>query len=122
METSVIVERLRGWGCDVDGAVSRCAEDEEFFISLLNRYADTAEFLQLRGLIAERRTQEAFTLAHKLKGKLLNLGLTPLCESIIPITESLRGGCCEGLEPLFDRLLSDKAVLDGMMASSGINI
>ena len=118
MQTQEVVAQLTAWGCDTRGAIARCAEDSEFFLSLLLRYKDTMNFGELRQLIEENNAEAAFSLAHSLKGKLLNLGLTPLCGNIHTITEALRGGSCEGLLPLVDEMTERKATLDQLLSQA----
>ena len=124
MQTQEVIAHLAAWGCNTRGAIARCAEDSEFFLSLLLRYKDTLDFGELRRLIEQYDAEAAFTLAHCLKGKLLNLGLTPLCGNIHTVTEALRGGSCEGLLPLVDEMIEEKATLEeilGQAETSGDN-
>lgn len=115
MQTQEVIAHLSAWGCDTAGAIARCAEDSEFFLSLLLRYKDTLNFGELRRLIEQNNAEAAFALAHSLKGKLLNLGLTPFCDNIFTVTEALRAGNCEGLLPLVQQLMEKKVTLDQLL-------
>ena len=78
---SEFLDRLKNWGCDVDGAMERMLNDEEFYMECLQQTADDAEFEKLGEVLARRDVQASFDAAHTLKGVLANMGLTPLYDS-----------------------------------------
>lgn len=112
MVSSEALERLRLWGCDIDEALKRTLDDEEFYISLIAEYKDTLELDKLRALIAGGRMQEAYDIAHSLKGVIGNLGLTPMYTIVSTIVEQLRNGRCKGLDKYADELIEKKKELD----------
>lgn len=102
---SEMIETLRKAGCDVDGALDRCLQDEEFYLSLLSQSVEDEAFDKLGNCLKEHKVQEAFDCAHTLKGIMSNMGLTPVYNIVVKIVEPLRKGDDTGLEPVFDELM-----------------
>ena len=83
---------LKEYGADTDEALARCMNNADFYIMLVGKSLDDANFEKLKAEIAAKNFEEAFSAAHALKGVVTNLSLTPLAEPIIEMTEALRGG------------------------------
>ena len=81
---------LREYGANVDEALERCLNNEEFYLRLVKKALDSPDFELLNEAISAKNLDSAFELAHKLKGALSNLSLTPLCTPVAEITELLR--------------------------------
>lgn len=102
------IEELRGWGCDVKGALERMAGDEEFYLECLNTIPEEPCFPGLEKALQERNVSQAFDCAHTLKGVLANLGLTPMFDKTVEIVEPLRAGKDEGLTGKMNELMEMK--------------
>jgi HPt (histidine-containing phosphotransfer) domain-containing protein len=84
------LDALRDWGADVDTGLSRCMNNEDFYLRMVDRAKGEEGFATLPAAIAEGRLHDAFEAAHSLKGVLGNLALTPLFAPVSEITELLR--------------------------------
>ena len=100
----VILEQLKVWGCDVDGALGRFIDDEELYVQCLKLFATDENFTLLEQSLS-RHSPEAFIYAHTLKGVSANMGLTPLYAALCEVVELLRHGKFEGLDEAYARLL-----------------
>ena len=84
------IEKLREFGADVDEALVRCMNNEEFYIMLVGKVTEDGRLAQLEQQLAAKDLDAAFETAHALKGMYANLSLTPLTVPISEITELLR--------------------------------
>ena len=71
-----VLEKLRAWGCDLDGALERFLGDEELYKSCLPMVAEDEAFDGLKEALAEDERKKAFDCAHTLKGVFANMGIT----------------------------------------------
>lgn len=110
-----IIERLREWGCDMDGAMERFLNDTELYEDCLKAVVDDEAFDGLKKALDEHNADEAFGCAHTLKGVLSNMGLTPMFDIIVLLVEPLRVGDCENLMPAYERLMESREKLRTMM-------
>ncbi len=85
-----LLNALTNWGCDVNGAIARFAEDKELYFSYVVKFSKDEEFALLFDAIEGKNYTEAFEYAHSLKGVSGNLGLTPLYVSIGNLVEVIR--------------------------------
>ena len=85
------VENLREYGANVDEGISRCLDDEEFYIELVKSVIPDKRFDELKAAIAEKNYDKAFEVAHALKGMYGNISITPIYEPVSELTERLRG-------------------------------
>lgn len=83
-------DNLRAYGANVDEGISRCLDDEEFYIDLVKSVIPDERIEELEGYIAEKDFDKAFEVAHALKGMYGNISLTPIYEPVCEITELLR--------------------------------
>lgn len=110
-----LLNELKVWGCDVEGAMERFLEDEELYYSCLEMLVEDEELKRLGEELEEGETEEAFDCAHTLKGVIGNMGLTPMFEIIVRIVEPLRTGRVENLEPVYEELVEAKDYLKGLL-------
>ena len=89
-EPMLTVENLREYGANVDEGISRCLDDEEFYIELVKSVIPDKRFDELKAAIAEKNYDKAFEVAHALKGMYGNISITPIYEPVCEITELLR--------------------------------
>ena len=99
-----ILDALRDWKCDVEGALERFLDDEELYLQCLNIFSTAENFVKLKEYIDSASYQDAFDSAHTLKGVAGNLGLTPLYMAIIDIVEPLRAKDYSNLGSLYDEI------------------
>ena len=88
----ITVEALKEYGADTEEALARCMNNADFYVMLVGKSLDDANFGKLREAIDAKDYEGAFSAAHALKGVVTNLSLTPLAKPVIEITESLRAG------------------------------
>ncbi len=100
--------RLKEWGCDIDGAMSRFMNNEGMYLSFLDRVKNDSLFNKLLSSVKENDIKEAFNNAHTLKGILGNMGLTPMYEPTCEIADSLRIGKTIGIIEKCQKLLDLK--------------
>lgn len=86
------IEALRDWGCDIDGAMERMLDDEQFYLECLREIPGDPNFASLTKALSEGNAKDAFNSSHTLKGVLINLGLTPMYDKTVEIVEPLRAG------------------------------
>ena len=78
------IEKLRSFGANVDEALVRCMNKEDFYLRLVNMAINDTKLTELEQQLSNNDLDSAFETAHALKGVYSNLSLTPLT---IPISE-----------------------------------
>ena len=86
------IEALRAYGANVDEGLSRCMNNEAFYLRLVGMLRDNSALAQLEAALAAGDVKGAFEHAHALKGVLANLALTPVLTPVSGLTELLRAG------------------------------
>ena len=84
------IEKLNEYGADTTSGVKRCANNVALYLRLVNTVPSNQGFNGLYEAIKNNNLDEAFSMAHGLKGILANLSLDPLLKPVIEITEHLR--------------------------------
>ena len=84
------IDKLKELGADTVNGMIRCANDEGFYLKMVNMSLQDANFDQLKNAVAAGDLDAAFEKAHALKGVMGNVGLTPLFDKVSEITEELR--------------------------------
>ncbi len=87
-----LLNELRDRGCDVEGALVRFLNKEDFYAKCYKKFLDDPAFTALDQALKDKDADAAFRHAHTLKGLIANMGLTPLYEIVVKIVEPLRGG------------------------------
>lgn len=77
-EWAVTLDELRAFGADVAEGITRCLNNEDFYLQMVESIKDEEAFDSLEHAVAARDLDAAFDIAHSLKGILTNLALTPL--------------------------------------------
>jgi HPt (histidine-containing phosphotransfer) domain-containing protein len=85
------LDDLAAYGADVNAGMTRCMNNEGFYLRLVDSVKQEERFVTLRETIEAGDLDAAFEIAHSLKGVLGNLALTPMYEPVQQITELLRG-------------------------------
>ena len=86
----ITIETLKEYGADTQEGLTRCMNNEEFYIMLVNKALEDNRLGQLEQQINNGDLEAAFETAHALKGVYSNLSLDPLTKPISEITELLR--------------------------------
>ena len=102
------IEALQGLGCDIEDAMTRFLDDEEFYLECFDSVIQDVKFGELKQYIAAGDVSKAFECAHTLKGLIANTGLSSLGSLMIEIVETLRGGSLEGLSEKCDKLFAER--------------
>lgn len=84
------LDDLIAYGANVDEGLSRCMNNESFYLRLVGTVQGEKGFDVLAQAIDDGDLHAAFEAAHGLKGVLGNLSITPLYEPVSEITELLR--------------------------------
>jgi len=112
---------LREYGADVDGALQRMMNDEDFYAECICGFLEDDAFPLLKQTLDRADYTAAFEYAHALKGVAANLGLTPVYRAVCDITEPLRAKTAADYDGLFRRLERQKIKLAEIMPSDRPN-
>jgi len=85
-----LLDQLRDYGADVDGALARCVNSTDLYTKLLGMFAADPGIEPLRAAVDAGDLKAGFEAAHTIKGVSANLGLTPLYDAVAEIVEPLR--------------------------------
>ena len=85
------VEKLKNLGVNAEEGLTRCMNNETFYLKLVGMALNEPNFERLQNAVAEGNVKEAFESAHALKGVIGNLSLTPIYNPLNEMTEELRG-------------------------------
>jgi len=100
--TSEYKEKLQAYGVNLDSALNRFMDNEQFYERILSKFPMDENFILMERSLNENNISLAFRYAHTLKGLAATLDLTNISD--IPMTEKLRAGDTEGIQDLFDQL------------------
>jgi len=114
-----VLEKLRAWGCDLEGALERFLGDEKLYQSCLPMVVEDESFDGLKEALAADERKKAFDCAHTLKGVFANMGITPMFETVVKIVEPLRAGKNDGLMPVYEELLDEREHLRSIIQTKG---
>ena len=84
------VDYLRKYGADVDSALARCMNNEAFYLRLVKMALEQSTVTDLGQALDAGNLDKAFEEAHKLKGVMGNLSLSPVLDPVTELTELLR--------------------------------
>lgn len=101
------LDELVAYGANVDEGLARCMGKEDFYLRLVGKAQQDQGFEALSEAIADHRLKDAFEAAHALKGVLANLGITPLLEPVMEITELLRTETEMDYSGIMDRITQE---------------
>lgn len=110
-----LLDGLKAWGCDVDGAMERFMGDEALYRSCLDAILTDKAFDGLGVALQDGAGRKAFEYAHTLKGVLANLGLTPMFDIAVRLVEPLRAEQSEDLFPVFEELQQARGYLASLL-------
>ena len=111
----ITIDGLRAFGAGVDEGLARCMNNEAFYVRLVEKVLKDKGFDELDAAVAAHDTDAAFEAAHKLKGVLANLALTPICDPVTQMVELLRNQTDTDYSQYMNRIKEKKAQLEGML-------
>ncbi len=106
---------LKDYGCDMDGALGRTLNDEDFLLRCIRGALEESEFEELGNALECGNVKASFEYAHALKGVIANVGLTPLYNCVSRMVETLRAGKTDHLEEEYSRLLKARKELQQIL-------
>ena len=86
----ITLDKLNQFGANTKEGLDRCMNNEAFYLRLVDKAINDDSFIKLKNELEKKNYDEAFKIAHSLKGVLGNLSLTPLYDLAVEITENLR--------------------------------
>ncbi len=86
----ITIDKLNEFGANTKEGLDRCMNNEAFYLRLVDKAINDDSFIKLKDELENKNYDEAFKIAHSLKGVLGNLSLTPLYDLAVEITEYLR--------------------------------
>ena len=89
---SILIERLIDCGCNVQEAMSRFLNNEDFYAKCYAKFIEDKSFQKLGDAIKAGDAKAAFEAAHELKGISANMGITPIYDHVVNIVEEFRAG------------------------------
>ena len=111
----ITVEGLKEYGANVDEGLARCMNNEAFYLKLVDKVLKDKGFEELRAAVEANDLDAAFEAAHKLKGVLANLALTPLCEPVNEMVELLRNRSEADYPQYLEKIEEKKRLLENML-------
>lgn len=110
---SILTDRLRAAGADMDGAMRRMVDDEELYGVCFAYFMDDPAFLALGEALKQEDFSAAFDAAHSIKGVAGNLGLMQMYEITSSMVEILRAkkGDIDRLAERYQELLEQRDTL-----------
>lgn len=111
----ITVEGLKEYGANVDEGLARCMNNEAFYLKLVDKVLKDKGFEELSAAVEANDPDAAFEAAHKLKGVLANLALTPLCEPVSEMVELLRNRSEADYTQYLEKIEEKKRLLENML-------
>ena len=108
------IDTLKQYGADVDTGLARCANNEGLYLRLVGICLQELNANTLEEALREGKLEEAFEIAHKLKGGVTNLALTPVAEPVTELTELLRHQTPGDYEGLYARMMEKTKELEAL--------
>ncbi|NCD04743.1 MAG: Hpt domain-containing protein [Spirochaetia bacterium] len=101
------LNKLKNWGCDINGALDRFLNDKDLYYECLSMFVEDQNFAALKLHINDANQKKPFSYVHTLKGVAGNLGISPLFESLSELCEALRNNEYDPNSGLFERTVVD---------------
>ena len=107
----ITLDKLNQFGANTKEGLDRCMNNEAFYLRLVDKAINDDSFIKLKDELENKNYEEAFKIAHSLKGVLGNLSLTPLYDLAVEITENLRNVAEIDYFELINKLLNKREEL-----------
>ncbi|MBR1780612.1 MAG: Hpt domain-containing protein [Oscillospiraceae bacterium] len=101
------IAALNELGADTQSGLSRCLNNEAFYLRMVNLAVQDDGFERLRAALERGDLDEGFERAYALKGVLGNVSLTNLFTPVSEITEALRARTQMDYAPLLEQIFSE---------------
>ena len=108
-------ESLKEYGAEVEKGLSRCADKESLYLRLVRMVIDELATDELGEALRKGDLDQAFEIAHKLKGGTGNMALTPVFAPISELTELLRNKTPGDYEKLYADITKETEKLTAMI-------
>ena len=105
------IDKLKEYGADVETGLSRCADNEGLYLRLVGICLQELTENELEAALSAGELDRAFDIAHKLKGGVTNLALTPVATPVCELTELLRHKTAGGYDSLYNEIKKQAALL-----------
>lgn len=115
MEIEDFLQRLE---CEnIEITKSRFLDDSKFYMESITTLLQDSNWNLLGELLESKKAEEAFDVAHMLKGVIANFGLTHAYDTIAKIVEILRKKDIENVELpiLYEKLIQYKKQIENLM-------
>ncbi len=109
------LEELRAFGANVDEGVKRCVNNEEFYLKMVRKAMEDQSVDDLEKALDEKDLDQAFEVAHALKGVLANLALTPLSDPVSEMVELLRNRTDTDYSSYLEKIKTKKEELKNIL-------
>ena len=100
------IEKLKEYGADTKQGMSRCADNETLYLRLVGVTVKELSKGELGEALDAGNLDDAYYIAHKLKGGVTNLALTPIAGPLCELTELLRNKTPGDYKSLYDEIIS----------------
>ncbi len=109
------MEKLKEYGADIDQGLLRCGNNEALYLRLVKLAVQELSSGELGEALKEGDLDKAFNVAHKLKGGVNNLALTPISDPVCELTELLRNQTPGDYDELYSDIVRKTEELTKMM-------
>ena len=105
------INDLAAFGANTQDGLQRCLNNEAFYLRMVKKASEDANFQKLYDAMAVGDLDAAFAAAHALKGVMGNLALTPIFAPASQLTEVLRARLQQDCMALVSAIRSAQAAL-----------
>ena len=102
------IDSLKAFGANIDEGLERCMGMEDFYLEMIELGLSDERFENLGRVLKDNNLEEAFEMAHALKGVIGNLALTPLYDTLCEMTEHLRGKDDMDYTPAYEKIMEQR--------------
>ena len=106
------LDALRAYGANVDEGLGRCMNNEAFYLRMVQMVLQDEGYSLLENALKAGDLKAGFEAAHRIKGAVANLALTPILTPISELTELLRHETPGDYDSLFQAAIRKKEELD----------
>ena len=101
------LDALRAYGANVDEGLQRCMNMEAFYLRMVGLAKDSMKVNELKAALDSGNMDEAFELAHGMKGALLNVALTPIARPMAEMSDALKVKKDMDYGPLMEEIIRE---------------
>ena len=110
------INSLKEYGADTEKGLARCANNEALYLRLVGITAQELSSGALGEALAAGDLDQAFSIAHKWKGGVSNLALTPIADPLCELTELLRNKTPGDYDALYSAIIGKTNALAALQA------